>query len=175
MENTMDAMIGGLSEWAFQGLFYSATHQLKADRVVIDDDFSLVALYESKTYKTKLAWNVHKKVENLRYIYGKAYGEYPEEVHEQILGQVFCLGMDIEIEVTANQLDENCERETERETQVQQESQIELEYLQPFIEAAWNYEKVTTVCSIKELEPLVRIEHISKFAIFQSIFNFVFF
>jgi hypothetical protein len=174
MKNTMDAKIGGLSEWAQQGLFYSATYQLNADHVVIDDDFSLVALYESNTYKTKLAGNVHKKVENLRRIYGKAYGEYPEELHGNIIEQADRLGMDIEVEVVANQLDENCERETERETQVQQESEVELKSLQPFTEAVWKYEIATTARSIKELEPFVRIEHISEFAIFQSIISNLF-
>jgi GTPase SAR1 family protein len=164
MENTMDYMIGGLSEWALQGLFYSATHQLKADRVVIDDDFSLAALYESNTYKTELALNIHKQANNLRRIYDKGYSEYSEEVHEKTLEQADRLGMDIEVEVVTNQLDENCERETEREMQIQQESEVELESLQPYAEAAWNYEIVTTARSINDLLSCVHVEHISSFA-----------
>jgi hypothetical protein len=166
MENTMDAMIGGLSEWALQGLFYSATHQLKADRVVIDDDFRLIALYESNSYKTKLALNVLKRVENVRRKYGNSYGEYPEKLHKKILEQSNRLGMDIEVEVVANQLDENCERETERETEVEQESQVELITLQAVAETVWNYVVVTTARSIKDLGTYVRVEHISSFVFF---------
>jgi hypothetical protein len=171
MENTMDAMIGGLSEWALQGLFYSATHQRKADRVVIDDDFCLAALYESNSYKSKLASNIHKQAWNLRCIYGKAYDPYLKQLHKTLLNQADRLGMDIEVEVVANQLDENCERETERETQVQQESEIELESLQHYAEAPWNYEKVTTARSIKDLLPYVRIEHLSSLAFVCYYFN----
>ncbi|KAE9143712.1 hypothetical protein PF005_g12398 [Phytophthora fragariae] len=156
IDNTKAESVRGLLEWASNGIHFRKT-QLDGDAELVDEEWSLEALYETELKSVKISHAIEAKAQ-LNWL---GLGGVNDELIARICERGLKYGLDDEVCVSLHT--DECERELQVEEEVQQQQELELAQCCPAPEKTWNYAAVLQAKSVNDLEGVVAINDMENF------------
>ncbi|KAE9037067.1 hypothetical protein PR001_g7199 [Phytophthora rubi] len=156
IDNTKAESVRGLLEWANNGIHFRKT-QLDGDAELVDEEWSLEALYETELKSGKISHAIEAKAQ-LNWL---GLGGVNDELIARICERGLKYGLDDEVCVSLHT--DECERELQVEEEVQQQQELELAQCCPAPEKTWNYAAILQAKSVNDLEGVVAINDMENF------------
>jgi hypothetical protein len=147
MDNTKAEAVHGLLEWASSGIHYRKT-QLDRGAELVDEDWSLEALYQEKQATNTVARIIEAKADFM-------FEEVDDDLVSQICSRGSTYGLDDQVCVTSHT--DECERELQVEEEIQQERELEVAQHLPAREKVWDYTALLRARSVRDLHGLVEV------------------
>ncbi|GAX73071.1 hypothetical protein CEUSTIGMA_g524.t1 [Chlamydomonas eustigma] len=168
MNNTVQATLNGVVEWAKQGLFYVSTYE-KPENVVEDEVLDVATLYQSSRAAVPVASLIESMSKNrkLQDALSSGSGEireivkYRSKLTKKILKGSKIHGMGHEV-LSGCTADEEIERELEKEEEQEEEVEKELERMRPAREADWDLLSVFGASATTELDVKAAVKPLSE-------------
>jgi len=143
MHNTVESIWKGLSTWSDQGIFYATGR--KPEDSVLDERVDLDLLYGSPIVDVPLIQAVRSTKESHCKRTGCSESSHIKDIVDR------CDELGSGYSITRTGIDEECERELQREIEVEQEEEVAPPRVLPLKEADWDYSSIFNSVSIRSL------------------------
>ena len=143
MHNTIDSIWKGMTMWSDQGIFFET--ETKPEHVVLDEKKSLEHFYGLPITETLL---IDEAKSSKKYHLKRTKGKDQEQI-KIIVNRCEELGKDYK--TIRKGADEECERQMEREIEVEEEEVLEYSKMYPREEIDWEIETVFHSKSVEDL------------------------